>query len=388
MKRARELEEECGLGGLLRPCYEGRSILNVSESLLRHYGVDSSKGLGFDPFGTRKGIALILMDSLGFDLLVGCARDVGIAKLISRLGIEPLTSTFPSATATALATVCTALPPARHGVVGGLVFIRRLGLVANMLQLSSIADPRRDSLLSLGVKGEELMRGKTVFERLEGIRCYVMSRRQISDTGISKLVYRGADRLGFISPSDMFVRMRKLLDEGVFVFAYWDALDPIVHEYGIGEEACAEVGSFLRAMKEELLERTDASVALFGDHGQLEVDEVVEASKLKWLLKGIEIPPTGEMRASYIHPREGYLEQLEDRLSKLGLNPMRSKLAVKEGLFGGGGKLLRDRIGELVVLPSRGKVFYYSYRGGGLKVKGMHGGMEREEMLVPLLFRP
>ncbi|MEM3047361.1 MAG: alkaline phosphatase family protein, partial [Candidatus Bathyarchaeia archaeon] len=64
--------------------------------------------------------------------------------------------------------------------------------------------------------------------------------------------------------------------------------------------------------------------------------------------------------------------------------------ALKMGLLGVGKprQATYDRIGEMLLLPCGNRMFVYPYtkEETEFKVKGFHGGLTEEEMLVPLLY--
>jgi hypothetical protein len=95
----------------------------------------------------------------------------------------------------------------------------------------------------------------------------------------------------------------------------------------------------------------------------------------------------GEARAAYLYCRNGEVdaarEYIETRLGGQFI-VLDSRDALDAGLFGNGkpASELKHRVGDLIAL-ARGN-FYWEEREE-VKMRGRHGGLAEEEMLVPLI---
>ena len=64
----------------------------------------------------------------------------------------------------------------------------------------------------------------------------------------------------------------------------------------------------------------------------------------------------------------------------------RTKDAIKTGLFGIGkpDKKFYDRVGDLLILPYNNHTVWYEHvKGKKIRFLGHHGGLSKDEMLVP-----
>jgi len=217
-------------------------------------------------------------------------------------------------------------------------------------------------------------------------------------SGLSHFLYRGSEAVPHIGSSDMFVRMRELLegsqDGPVFIGAYWDGIDAIGHLYGPTKEELAAELRQLSFSLEEFLNRLspraahDALLLITADHGQVEVqqEEIFSIMRHPRLYRSLLLPPTGDFRASYLHLRRGELEPIKRYLKRYNerLIALDSEEALEAGLFGPSS--LRDewrpRIGDLVLLPRERGFIFYPY--DDFLLKGYHGGLAPGEMFVPL----
>jgi len=79
---------------------------------------------------------------------------------------------------------------------------------------------------------------------------------------------------------------------------------------------------------------------------------------------------------------------LEDLLGETA-EVRRTVELVDEGVFGTVGPRLRERIGDVVVLPRPGESVWWREPGRfDMRFRGHHGGLSPDEMLIPLAALP
>jgi hypothetical protein len=101
------------------------------------------------------------------------------------------------------------------------------------------------------------------------------------------------------------------------------------------------------------------------------------------------IAPSGAPRDVFLHLKKDKVDDcfnlLNNELDGIA-DVLRVKDAIDLGLFGSGRPCdeFLDRIGDLLVLP-RGDlmVWFQVYPGKLFEMPGIHGGLSREEMLIP-----
>tara|TARA_B100001971_G_scaffold211916_1_gene240721 strand:- start:972 stop:1646 length:675 start_codon:yes stop_codon:yes gene_type:complete len=219
------------------------------------------------------------------------------------------------------------------------------------------------------------------------------------------MLHKGANLEFYVDTSDLFVKLKRLVEsnpsEESYILAYWDTLDATSHVYGPNsEEVEAAIRSLFYSLKTEFLDRVNKDstketiLLVASDHGHhtFVKDKTVNISDHKELFQDLQIPPTGSSRAPYLYPKPGKLESVKDYFSKhFGdcFHLLESKEALNRGLFGRGkiSDQTQDRIGELLALPKEGSSLYYPYRPhrSNQVLKGGHGGLMKDEMMVPLL---
>ncbi|MCP8304334.1 MAG: alkaline phosphatase family protein [archaeon] len=406
----REIKSKSKLENFVTPCYEGYSIANIPPTILSIFKANL-QGCKSIPKriikehldGIRK-VVLLVVDSMGYKQFFSHSNEP-ISKILMDGSMIPLTSTFPSTSTTALTTLNTGATPQEHGIIGYTMYVKEYGLVANMVSFTPTYDYRWETLLK-GFDPREFLGIKNIHDILneKGIKSYVINR--YADTGLSRMHHTGATVSNYMNSSDLFVTLRKLLESEIgtetYTYVYWGLVDTMCHIYGPrSEEALAELGSFLYSYKTEFLDKLKPDIAketllmITADHGQSEVFEetTIFASDHPELMNKLWIPPTGDSRAIflYVEPEEidkakEYIDsKLKDKLLLLD-----SSKAIEEGLFGTVSmsckERIHDRVGDLIMVPYANYSFSYYARGSGKGfMKGSHGGLSEDEMLVPFI---
>ncbi len=401
----------------IAPNYNGRSIVNVTASVIQLFGGEISTP-SLEPAITRKlfdgveRVVLVVVDALGYQRLLDALEDNprnGFASLVRNGGrLVPLTSVFPSTTTAALTSLWTGYTPVEHGFLGYQLFLRDFGARSDMILFSPVAtrDQGRDQLLSAGLEPDQFLAVPSLPQTLAsvGVPVYHLLEYPFVRSGLSRVQIRGAKELrGFITTSDLWVVLREWVEEhaserGIFA-VYWSAIDAIAHYYGPSFEGnLAEINNFaysferdfLRGLSSQARERT--LFLLTADHGQMDAppQRIIYLSEYPQLREHLLMDFAGEPRAAYLYCRNGevdaarrYLEtQLADRFFVLD-----SQVALDAGLFGSGTPApeARHRIGDLIVLPRADYSLVERRNPDAKPLLGRHGGLATEEMLVPLL---
>ena len=402
--------------GVPIPAYRGRSLANLASSLVAALGRPGAETpplppleRDLDPFAGRRSdgpVVVFLVDGLGWSALLGSADRVpeGTAARWARQA-GPLTSVFPTTTSIALTSLSTGAAPAQHGVVGHRVFLPRFDTVVEVLRMSPLGVAAAETLVGPDWSPGLLSIVPSIFRR--GIRGVAVSRDQFEGTGFTRLIYDGAEFVGYFTESDLALSLARVLsrpEPPPLVFAYWDDLDLAHHLRGPQHEfvdlELRRVESVLsyvaRQLGPALARRT--TVLVTGDHGQvpMETDRQLVVDREPSLLDHMSRPPAGDRRAAYFAARPGHLsalrEALETRLPAGG-HLIDMPVAVEAGLFGPPPfhPELAERLGDLLLLmPSPGGVSYAvpGARPRRHPMRGAHGGLEPEELFVPLVRAP
>ncbi len=385
------------------PDYAGGSIVNLSASVLKAFGVDPPSPvcrrgiLPADLLDDNAGIVLFVCDALGL-LQLRSVLETGRTPTLSRLsegshGMRQLTSVFPSTTTAALTSLSTACAPAQHGILGHRQWMDEVGALCNMLRFATDGeDPRPLS--------EELVSVvPTVHELLEAasVSSFAISSSAHEGTGFSNVIHRGATFLGYDSISEIPFLLEHSFelagDRPTFHYAYWHMVDALAHAYGPGsgrrsqDPYSLEMELVDRVVAELLAvcERHNRTFIFTADHGQAELSPERAIVLDRDIASQLRYPPGGGRRAIYLasdNPaalREHRLLQQDD------IRVVEADAAFDGGWFGRDAGAFRSRVGQLLVVSSADRQVLVDYGSGTFAYRGAHGALSQDEMLVPVL---
>lgn len=399
---------------LVMPRYDGASIANLAPTIARLLNV-SYKGRELknrflvEDVEFSDHIILFVLDALGYNILTLGGNVTEKFKALfpenlARVGF--ITSVFPSTTVTALTSMFTGLLPSEHGMLGYTMFLKEIGAITNMITLSPVNEDERGRIFALGLSQDKILPNRKLTEVLaqSGVKSRVLIRYAIKGSGLSTLLYRGAEVIPYLSQSDMFLSLLKILRErkSGLTIVYWDNIDAAAHHYGpLSEEAMAELMLFLHSMEVFLkstkrLKAKNVTVMLTADHGQAQTKDELSfrVEDFNWIKESLVIPPTGEGRCAYMYIRrdvQGFCQKFRKIFSK-HFHLLDSSDAISMGLFGGRSlsRSYFDRVGDYISIAKGAAKLTFTYnlieRSEPPFVRyGSHGGLTLHEMLVPFV---
>jgi hypothetical protein len=127
---------------------------------------------------------------------------------------------------------------------------------------------------------------------------------------------------------------------------------------------------------------------MVADHGHIPTrpNPAYELRNHPELLSHFVILPTGENRMPYLFLKGGREDAVRAYVDKTWPEQFRlypARLVIDQGLFGTGEiyPLAYERTGDLIVFPQGDAYWWFANRDNPLI--GRHGGLSRDEMLVP-----
>mgnify|MGYP002630393322 CR=1 FL=1 len=356
---------------LVVPNYPQGTIADIIPSLLGR----SAKDLGVE-VGNRKQTVLLVLDGLGWDQLID---RWDVAPVLRSMTGGAITTVAPSTTATALTSLTTGLTPGEHGMVGYRMLVD--GEVLNTLRWGT--DARHDARATLP---PELLQP---FDPFLGTSVALVSKAEFRSSGFSQAHLRGARLTGYRTLGVLVHEVRRLLVEGEsFVYAYYDGIDKVSHEYGLGSEFDAEV-SFVDRLVGDVLANLPSGVQLLvtADHGQVDCRDGLRPLDAE--LDGLIDLLSGEGRFRWLHARSGAAGELlaaADECHRHHAWVRSIEQIVDEGWFGRSVRPeVRDRLGDVALLPFEPIAFDDPADTGPFPLVGRHGSLTSAEMYVPLL---
>jgi predicted AlkP superfamily pyrophosphatase or phosphodiesterase len=327
---------------------------------------------------------VFLVDGLGADLL---SKYADVAPSLSRMVMHgTVTTSFPSTTATSLATLTTGEMPGAHGMLGYTVQVPRSGgRVLNSLKWDERVDP---------VMWQPV---PTLFERAsaEGISTTHVAAKRYENTGFTRAVFRGANYKGANVSADLISETVAALQKSPsFVYLYVNDVDSAGHSDGVGSDkwiaALKSVDDLVKALMQKLPKGT--RIWLTADHGMINVEEKVILGKENELLTDIAVI-AGEPRMRHLYlstesasAEKEVISRWESELgSKVTMHTRKS--AITAGLFGPNVSLdASERAGDVIAIAQGNLVLLDPERADkeGAMI-GHHGGDSVIESAVPLL---
>lgn len=355
------------------PDYSGACISNVVP-LLVDPGDTTPVWMPADAVEASQ-VVLLVVDGLGWEQL----RDrSSIAPTLSAMTGGPIDSVCPTTTSTALTSITTGLPPGEHGVVG-----YRVATDTGVLNVLRWSVGGRDVR---AVEPPEKVQSHDVFGAQ---RPAVVTRADFRQTGFTRAHLDGVRFRGYRALSSLVTEVGIAgRQHEPFTYAYYDSLDSVAHEYGLGEHYDAEIAAI-----DSLVDRilavlpSGAALVITADHGQVEVgDRVIELHPDVVSLCSMQ---SGEGRFRWLHARPGRQTELLEAARRHHADTgwvVSCDEVIDGGWFGPRvSDAARARLGD-VALVARDDVAYFDADDTGpYKLIGRHGSLTAAEVRVPLL---
>jgi hypothetical protein len=327
---------------------------------------------------------LFLIDGFGFDTL---SQYADVMPTMSRMFNHGLVQTsFPSTTATSLATLTTGELPGVHGMLGYTVQVPRSGgRLLNALKWDERVDP------------ENWQPVETLFQRAAkvGISVTHVAAKRYENSGFTRAVFRGAEYKGANVVADLVSETKQALQKTPsFVYLYVNDLDNAGHSDGVGSDKWIAALSAIDQMVSQLMKEVPKGTRIWvtSDHGMINVQEKIIIGKDNPLLTGVSVI-AGEPRARHLY-LENDSEQARSDVASLWQKYLQEKAlvltreeAISSNLFGAQLSVdAVDRMGEVIAIARGGLVLLDPERADkeGAMV-GHHGGDSEIESQVGLL---
>lgn len=359
--------------GLVLPDYNGACISGIVPALLD----PSSEWPAWIPelAADAEQVVLLVLDGIGWNQLVD--RRHLAPTLASMIG-GPITSVAPSTTATALTSISTGVAPGLHGVMGYRMTVGRE--VLNVLRWSANGRDARKSIPPESIQ---------TFDPFEGQRPPVITRAEFRDSGFTRAHLEKTRLVGWRVSSTLVAEISFALQRNEpFVYAYYDGVDKIAHEFGLDRHYDAELAFVDRLVSDVLAALPQGAVLVVSsDHGQVDVGDDVVAPDAA-VMSHVDLQ-SGEGRFRWLHARPGHaralfdaaLEHHDDRSWVVTVDQV-----IDEGWFGSTvTDAARSRLGDVALVAREALAFSDPADSGAFPLRARHGSLTADEMFVPLL---
>ncbi len=363
-----------------------RSLTHVLPAAADALGVDVPGGaaaralLGL-PVAQR--VCVVLVDGLGH---LNLAERGGHAPFLRSLlaGSQPLVTTFPSTTATAVAAFGTGRGPGQTGMLGYTVRVPQTGRLGNLVSWAEM--PPADTWQP----------HPTVLEQVAatGVRVTSVGPGKFQGSGLTAAALRGATYAPAESLAARVDGVVRALREPGLAYLYWHDVDKTGHHHGWGSwqwgDALGDLDAELARLARSLPRGT--LLVVTADHGMVDVDPARRRDVATDPVLGRDVALTGgEPRALHLHLTAGadadvVAERWRDVLGDDAVVRTREQ-AVAGGWFGPVEERVRPVVGDVVVAMTGAATVVDSrtQTPASIVLPGVHGSLTAREMLVPLL---
>ena len=357
----------------LIPDYRGACLSNVVPALL---GVPAERPpwLPAIAWGASQ-IVLLALDGLGWEQLE--ARRDRCPTLTAMEGAE-ISTVAPSTTATALTSLALGQSPGEHGIVGYRINVR--GDVLNVLRWQTAAGDARDAIPPGDFQGQEAFLGR---------RPPVVTRTEFAGTGFTTAHLGGTRLRGWRVPSTLVTEVAHLLRAGEpLVYAYYDGIDKVAHEYGLTDHYDAELVAADRLAADIVAVLPPGAVLVVtSDHGQVQVGDSVVPLHADVMAHTALL--SGEGRFRWLHARPGAAADLEGAArASHGVDAwVRTRAEViAEQWFGPVvTEAAASRLGDVMIAAIDDVAYEDPADTGPYRLQSRHGSLTGAEMRIPLL---
>lgn len=358
------------------PDYQN-SILNISASILNHYGVTTEyatlKLLDQELEKKYKHVILMVLDGMGINIL---NHNLSSDSLLRKNLKTTLTSVFPPTTVAATTAMLSGLPPIRSGHLGWTQYNQIDDSVTTVFLNTDYYNPNK-------VLTHNLQRDSLSYLNI------VDQIRAVNPELHLEIVFPSFRAGGHETFDDELNRLLMITKSSKsFSYCYWTEPDSTIHEDGITGPKTKQIIKSLNTSYERFLKEIgeDVLVITTADHGLIDVEPIL-LYEYKDFLDTLRILPTIELRATTFYVKKDQHELFQILFNKYFKNDfvLLSKKEIFESNLFGYGKphaKIDAFIGDYFSIAINNKMFQF------LKTtpfKAHHAGLTKEELEVPLI---
>lgn len=355
-----------------------KCVTNLACSILKHFELDynhNSLEVVDLKLATKdyKNVILLIYDGLGSAIVKSHLPEGSFLR--SHI-VDEISSVLPSTTVAATTSLLTGLHPVEHGWMGWNVYIKQLNEIV-IAFTNKLKDTETDACTEHAMS--KYLPYKSIIER-------------INEAGKQKaygLFPFGAD--GYKTLDDFTQRILDLADKDgkKYIYAYCNQPDKILHRTGTQGEQIKALVSRLNEHAQDLAGRLqDTLLIVTADHGHVDVEQIFLKRDYPDFTDLLERNTALEGRACAFWIKQGRDADFVEKFNELFSNDFllfTKKHAIEKNFFGDGKQHenFECSIGDYIALAISNKYFEHS---GYESVKvSHHGGIVRDEMIVPLI---
>jgi predicted AlkP superfamily pyrophosphatase or phosphodiesterase len=380
-----------------RPDYKGNSLVNLMSSIIIASGGKAKyaqlKKLKGEQISKYRNILFVIIDGMGYDFLRNYCR----YSFLESNCKSSITSVFPPTTASAVTTIMTGLAPQQHAVTSWFMHLKEVGstvaVLPNIPRFGFVPldafDFKKTDFIDAVPFTNSISR-----DYYSVIPDFFKNSFYNQETDIERMPY--SSYLGFIRQTTKAIKKKPIKsNRKKLIYSYWPKYDSLAHNFGYNSpEAIEHFWKLDKSFKRisESMKGTDTLMIITADHGFMNTEQVIFLHDHPKLMECLSQSLTGEPRSPhfYIHvDKKKEFESYMENLGKYGVLKTR-KQVIEEGWYGQykPNPKLMHRIGDYIFLCKKGVIFRDNLANDEPDFDiGNHGGVSREEMLIPLIIK-
>ena len=348
-----------------------------------------------------KNIVFIVLDSLGLNQFNEYSK---LMKAKFDTNGLALSSVFPTITSTCIASLRFGEMPKVHGIVGQKINFTEIDNIVDTLTLRT--KKSYFDLTRVGVNVKKWVWCDFPITNDPTISYTSLIESHIANSGLSHLVYKKPNSIGYASHIDSFAAAKRILETPTsarrFLDIYIGSIDNITHRYTTKSQVLKDEIENIESLLFRMLKRLDPKIAkqtavvITADHGQENLTQKKtitvtpeEEEELATMLKS-----RGRSgRVIHLYSKEGKHDEVTDWFAKkIGNKGLIITPKEYHKFMGKGANTQKiiDRLGDVQVVLGKNASIYFSHSGNydpiyNLGHNATHGSLSKDELLVPLI---
>ncbi len=360
------------------------SILNLSNSILKHYGVETSYATLSDLDSIlshgKRNIVLMIFDGMGTAVL---DKHLSPDSFLRQHVVRPIRSVFPPTTTAATNTFYSAEPPAVHGWLGWMCLFKQYDAIVELFRNTDFYKENTPDMPPI----RELLPYTHIFEKIhavvgDSVKTTKIFPKKIKSDGVETL-------------DEMKERLLQLSREKGchFTICYWTEPDHFMHHHGATAPEVANILMDINALVQNLSETLEDTVIIVSaDHGMMDVEKEIYIDDYPEMLECLAYPLSLEDRtiSVFLKPNmeetflRGFNAYLKDNFAIFSREEVFANNLFGKGEFS---HQACEFVGDYVIISTAGVSLRQRLANGALQkpLLGTHAGLTPDEMNVPLI---
>ncbi len=400
----------------VKPLSESYCFSNICDGIEDLLIGKTDSKLPKDVFGKfqskYKNVVLFIIDGFGWSLFNKLYSNNLLPKeLLKKSVISQMTTQFPSTTVAELTSIHTGMSIEETGIYEWFYYDKTVGAIISPLLFSLNTNKNRNSLLDKNIDPKKIFPFSTFYEYLnkKNVISSVFTPQAFNPSVYNDTLLQGSNAIWYENIEDGLNTLVKRINEEKnksYNLFYFAEVDSIGHKKGpLSRESINEVANFISKANnclEQLTARNETLIIFTADHGQIKINpkktiylnRLMPSLENKLLKSKFNKPliPAGGCRDMFLYVKPEYLDWCYKNLT-LKLNKIAVVYKTLDLVSMGFWQknlnipLLNERVGNIVIIPNKKNLVWWDNKEKQFTIKhiGHHGGLSKEEMLIPFI---